>query len=184
MLCEQGLGGRTLQLQSLRTLPLQELLRHIEELSRELYRLKAGLKGDCESSSSLRIWNESSQRAQDPRPSAVESYRFECYRLCAPFRSFPSNAQAPPLTCHAGCTSSNCRQSASDTSATEAYQVSNSSSKGSLRHAKITRRHTYICTADSAGSTMDTLDMYSTKCNPVKVLLSTKMQHVLLGCNI
>ncbi len=67
--CEQGLGGRTLQ--SLRTLPLQELLRHIEELSRELH----GLQDDGKPSSSLRIWNESSQRAQDPRPSAVESYR-------------------------------------------------------------------------------------------------------------
>jgi len=131
--CEQGLGGRTLQ--SLRNLPLQELLRHIEELSRELH----GLKGDCKPSSSLRIWNESSQRAQDPRPSAVESYRFECYRLCAPFRFFPSYAQAPPLTCHAGYTSSNYRShTACLNTATEAGQVSISSSKGSLRRADIT----------------------------------------------
>ncbi|KAL0031419.1 hypothetical protein WJX79_010687 [Trebouxia sp. C0005] len=53
----------------------QKLLRRIEELSREVHRLKAGHKGECKSSSSLRIWNETSQRPQDSRPLAVESYR-------------------------------------------------------------------------------------------------------------
>lgn len=112
--CEQELGGRTLQ--SLRTLPLQKLLQHIEELSREVYRLEAGLKGDCKSSSSLRIWNETSQRPQDPRPLAIESYRSgccHCHCMCAPFKLFSSSAQAPARAYRAGCTSSNYRQSRS-----------------------------------------------------------------------
>ncbi len=112
--CEQGLGGRTLQ--SLRTLPSQELLRRIEELSSEVHRLKAGLKGDCKSSSSLRIWNETPQRPQDPRPSAVESYRSGCYHcccMCALYRLFSSSARAPALTHYAGCTSSSFRPSRS-----------------------------------------------------------------------
>ena len=136
--CEQGLGGRTLQ--SLRNLPLQELLRHIEELSRELH----GLKGDCKPSSSLRIWNESSQRAQDPRPSAVESYRFErCVIQGCVIQAAPSSAitgmscrlykqQLKAVMKQMTYTKSNIN------TAPEAGHVSDGAPKGSLRHADIT----------------------------------------------
>ncbi len=144
-------------MQRLRTLPLLQ----IEELSHELYRLQ----GDCESTSSRRIWNKVSQRAQDPRPSAVDPYRF---RVLSPFSFSPSSARSPPLTCPCRLYKQQLKAvmkqmtytKSNINTAPEAGHVSDGAPKGSLRHADFTHKDVaYICTADFAGSTTDTLDM-------------------------
>ena len=58
---------------------LQEALKTIERLSSEIQRLKGG----WDAQSSFRLWNTAPSTPQNPRPLAVESYRwYMLRRLC------------------------------------------------------------------------------------------------------
>ena len=147
--------GRTLQ--SLRTLPLQELLRHIEELSRELYRLKGG----CESSSSLRI----RKFPAGARPSPISCGVIQVRAL----RHSGLRHSGCPLECHHWHVMQAVQAAATGSLASDTHRANTAclNRGGSTvphfchRQPETCRHHndvTYICTADSAGATMDTLD--------------------------